>query len=395
MVPITLLWCATWTAMFGDPSTPSDTTVRFAVFNIWELSAAKIDEVDDEGHGANPQLRHAAAIIQRIRPDVLLINEIDFDEAGRNAIHFRDRYLKFAQAGLDPVNYPYVFVAPVNTGVPTGRDLDNDGKTDGPGDAYGFGRYPGQYGMALYSRFPIDADGARTFQKFLWKDMPKNLMPDGTNGKPAFYSATETAIFRLSSKSHWDVPVRIGRTVVHVLAAHPTPPVFDGAEDRNGRRAFDEIRLWADYLTGGEAASYLVDDRGQRGGLPKDAPFVILGDMNADPVLDPARYGQPAIYQLLKHPWVQDPMPQSDGAAAHAKDYPGDKATRTCDFGRIDYGLPCKDLKVAAAGMYWPPPKHDQADLVRNRQASSDHRLVWVDIELGVESAEPQPPPVP
>jgi endonuclease/exonuclease/phosphatase family metal-dependent hydrolase len=358
-------------------------TVRVATFNIWELSGKKLNQVDAEGHGANLQLRKAAEIIQRVRPDVLLINEIDFDaEQRRSAALFAQRYLKVGQNGQEPIDYPHVFFEPVNTGLPTGLDLDNDGAPNGPADAFGYGRYPGQYGMALYSRYPIEADRARTFQKLLWQAMPNNLMPDGQAGKPAWYSPQEAALLRLSSKSHWDVPLRIGETVLHVLASHPTPPVFDGPEDRNGRRAFDEIRLWADYLTGGESAAYLVDDGGGRGGIDPNASFLILGDLNADPVKDRAAYGRPAISQLLQHPRVQDPRPTSTGAAAHPKPYPGDKATRTCDFGRIDYVLPSSDLTVRGSGVFWPPPDHAQRPLVEDPDKSSDHRLVWVDLDI-------------
>jgi hypothetical protein len=38
---------------------------------------------------------------------------------------------------------------------------------------------------------------------------------------------------------------------VHFLVSHSTLPVFDGPEDRNGRRNFDEIRFWADYISPG------------------------------------------------------------------------------------------------------------------------------------------------
>ena len=44
-------------------------------------------------------------------------------------------------------------------------DLDRDGKTDGPGDAFGFGKFPGQYAMALLSRHPLDVERIRTFQQ--------------------------------------------------------------------------------------------------------------------------------------------------------------------------------------------------------------------------------------
>lgn len=60
-------------------------------------------------------------------------------------------------------------------------------------------------------------------------------------------------VLRLSSKSHWDVPIDIplgdGVTQrVHMLLHHPTPPAFDGQEGRNLRRNHDEIRLFADYV---------------------------------------------------------------------------------------------------------------------------------------------------
>jgi len=368
----------------------SNPTVRIATFNVWELSSAKLNHVDEHGRGTNPQLCKAAEIIQRVRPDVLLINEIDFDaERAQNAARFRDRYLEVSQTGQPPTDYPYIFFAPVNTGVPTGYDLDNDGTTTGPADAFGYGRYPGQYGMALYSKYPIDAGAARTFRNFPWKDMPNNLMPDGQHGKPAWYSPDEVAVLRLPSKSHWDVPIRIGDRVLHVLASHPTPPVFDGPEDRNGRRCYDEIRLWADYLTGGERAASLIDDRGRRGGLPGDALFVILGDLNADPVKDRRAYGQPAIMQVLEHPRVQDPQPRSKGGAAHASAYPGDKATITNEFGRIDYVLPSRQLTVRGSGVFWPASGDPLRPLVDKPDPSSDHRLVWVDVTIHPPATQP------
>lgn len=358
--------------------------VRFATFNIWELDSPKLSRVDANGRGTHAQLCKAAEVIQRIRPDVLLINEIDFDAKNRkNATLFQERYLKIPQKGREPIEYPYVFFAPVNTGLPTGLDLDNDGNTNGPADAFGYGRYEGQYGMALYSRFPIDHTGARTFQAFKWKDMPGNLMPDGSRGKPRWYAPSEAAVLRLSSKAHWDVPVRVtaagsgdGATVVHVLASHPTPPTFDGPEDRNGRRNFDEIRLWADYVAGGSRAAYLVDDVGRRGGLAPSARFVIMGDLNADQHKDKRTYGAAAIGQLLESPLVQDPKPRRSGVT----DGTDPAAFKTSGFGRIDYVLPSVNLKVAGSGVFWPAVGDPDRRLIDGPDPSSDHRLVYVDL---------------
>ena len=166
----------------------SPTTLRVAVFNIWELSREKLDRVDDAGRGTDKQLKGAAEILQRVRPNVVLINEIDFDEERTNAQLFIERYLRFSQNGQPSIDYPHVFFEPSNTGMPSGIDLNNNGNTDDPEDAFGFGTYPGQYAMALLSQRPFAIDEARTFRNFLWRDMPNHLMPDGRGGKPEWYS---------------------------------------------------------------------------------------------------------------------------------------------------------------------------------------------------------------
>ncbi len=365
----------------GTPrSQPRDVTVRVACFNIWELGRDKLDQQSAEGSWDHPQLASAAEIIQRVRPDVVLLNEIDFDaEKRENARLFVERYLRVGQGGQEPIDYPHIFFEPSNTGVPAGHDFNNDGKTDSPEDSYGFGNYPGQYAMALLSRLPIDSANARTFQKLLWRDMPGNLMPDGEGERPEWYDSEELAIFRLSSKSHWDVPIQVGATSLHILASHPTPPVFDGDEDRNGRRNFDEIRLWADYLTGGEAASYIVDDAGVSSPLAADAHFVLVGDLNADPWGD-ATYGRTAISQLLEHPRIQDTDPRGDGGAAVDRPYDGPPALRTAPYGRIDYALPSHNLEVKDSGVFWPGPDDPLRHLVDGEAKASDHALVWVDV---------------
>ena len=276
-------------------------TVRFATFNASLNRNAPGQLVADLSTTTNAQAAVVAEIIQRTRPDVVLINEFDFVEGGVAADLFRTNYLERPQNGAEPIEYPYTFVAPSNTGVPSGFDLNNDGTVGGGDDAYGFGLFPGQFGMAVFSRYPIDDGDARTFQTFRWADMPGAMLPDDpTTSAPAdWYSAAELEVFRLSSKSHWDLPIRIGRRTVHFLVSHPTPPVFDGPEDRNGTRNFDEIRFWADYVSGGRRAAYIYDDEGSYGGLPRGARFVIAGDQNSDPVDGDCRLrrhdtGQPA-----------------------------------------------------------------------------------------------------
>jgi len=362
-----------------------DGVVRIATFNC-SLNRpalgglrASLATTDD------PQARAVAEIVQRVRPDILLLQEFDFDAGGESRAAFQRNYLSVSQHGAPPIEFTHTFSAESNTGVPSGFDLDHDGEVGGGGDALGFGEFPGQYGMALFSRFPIDVRHVRTFRKFLWRDMPGAALPEN------WYTPEQLAVLPLSSKSHWDVGVKIGARVLHVLASHPTPPAFDGPEDRNGRRNHDEIRLWSDYLSG---AGYLRDDAGRRGGFGGGS-FIVMGDQNSDPVDGGSR--NDAIRALLAHPRVSSAfVPASEGGPEAAAAQGGANATQhgdprndTADFNdhvagnlRVDYLLPSKDLRVCGGGIYWPAQHDPEARLVwgDSPPPSSDHRLVWLDV---------------
>lgn len=353
-------------------------SLRIATFNAALSRTAPGELVQELRLGGSAQIDAVAEILQRVRPDIVLINEIDHDPEGVAARLFADT-LRTGRGGAEGLDYPHVFAGASNTGVLADVDLDGDGAITRPGDAFGFGAYNGQYGMALLSRLPIEA--ARSFRLLRWADMPGNLIP------PGHFAPQARAALRLSSKSHWDVTVRAASGPLHILASHPTPPVFDGSEDLNGRRNADEIGFWTAYLSG---AGWIVDDEGRRGGA-SDAPFVALGDLNADPVRGESR--KDAIRALLAHPRIQDPAPRSAGAAAA----PGagrreDRALATSDWPerrgpgnlRVDYVLPSRDLTVAGSGVFWPAPGDPLRRLVGEggKVVSSDHRLVWVDLRL-------------
>lgn len=370
--------------------------VRFSTFNASLNRAGPGELVADLATGENPQASAVAEIIQRNRPDVLLVNEFDYVEGGVAADLFRDNYLEVSQGGAAPIDYPFAYVAPSNTGIPSGKDLDNNGTVGGPGDAFGFGFYPGQFGMVVFSRYPIDTAAVRTFQEFLWQDMPGALLPDDpTTPEPAdWYSADELEVLRLSSKSHWDVPIQVDGRTVHFLVSHPTPPVFDGPEDRNGTRNHDEIRFWADYVAPSRGG-YIYDDSGRTGGLRPGAPFVIAGDLNSDPLDGDSIPG--AVQQLLQSPRINDPLPTSQGAVEASAVQGGanvahrsDPRYDTADFAdgapgnlRVDYVLPSRQLRPVGAGVFWPELSDPLSRLTGVFPfPSSDHRLVWVDVRV-------------
>ncbi|WP_225890063.1 esterase-like activity of phytase family protein [Indioceanicola profundi] len=373
-----------------DDVTGTGPEIRVATYNASLNRAAAGELIDDLSAPDDMQARKVAEVIQRTNPDIVLLNEFDYDAEGKAADLFRDNYLEVGQNGQAPVEFPYIYVAPSNTGLPSGMDLDNSGSVGGPNDAQGFGEFEGQYAFAVFSKHPILDSQVRTFQEFLWKDMPGALLPDNpdTAAEGDFYSEEELALLRLSSKNHVDLPVEVDGEVVHILAAHPTPPTFDGPEDRNGRRNHDEIRFWDDYVTSYDGG-YIYDDQGKFGGLEPNARFVILGDYNADPVDGDSVPG--AVQQLLGNPAIDvSHQPDSKGGIVDADDavnrgHLGNPALDTADFGeplgnlRVDYVLPSRDgFQYLDGGVYWPAPGEPGADLLD----ASDHRLVYADLKL-------------
>jgi 3-phytase/alkaline phosphatase D len=401
------------------------TKIRLSQFNASLNRNAEGELISDLSTPENAQSRTVAEIIQRNNPDVLLINEFDYDENDPlKAVRlFQENYLSVSQNGIEPVEYPYVYIAPSNTGIASGFDLNNDGdvvttpgETGYGDDALGFGNFAGQYGMLFLSKYPIDTENIRTFQNFLWKDMPGALLPDDSNTPEPndWYSAEELAVLPLSSKSHWDIPILVnGEQTIHVLVSHPTPPVFDGDEDRNGKRNHDEIRFWTDYITPGQD-DYIYDDNGKTGGLADGAKFVIMGDQNADP--NDGDSFDSAIRQLLENPLINTSVtPDSEGGpdasvrqggvndqhisdpSFDTADFADDPATNSSGNLRTDYVLPSANLEITDASVFWPTEADPLFPLVGNYDPdlpptgfpSSDHRLVRVDVSLDSQPTEP------
>lgn len=316
--------------------------------------------------GDDAQVEAAAAVIAGARPDVILLTGFDYDLDGAALAAFAGRV---AKRGLD---LPHRVALRPNTGWATGLDLDGDGRLGGPGDAQGFGRFAGEGGMAILSRFALGPAG--DYSAFLWKDLPGALI-DGAGLSPEAVAAQ-----RLSTTGHWAVPVALpGGAQLTLLAWHATPPVFDGAEDRNGRRNHDEAAFWLRLLDGD---------------LPYATPappFVLLGDANLDPVDGDGR--PDALMALLADARLQDPGPQSEGGAVAAAqggtnagqkglpardtaDWPDDKGPGNL---RVDYVLPSSDLRVIDAFVWWPEPGTPEAELAAK---ASRHRLVLVEVTM-------------
>jgi hypothetical protein len=370
------------------------TKLRIATFNVSMealnyqhnnasgKASIKGDELAKSLAANHQQIRNIAEIIQRIDPDIILLNEFDRQDDSHQALNlFLQQYLAQPQQEQKGIQYPYFYQGPVNTGVKLDAAMKNDGHpAQLPADAFGFGYFPGHFAMALLSKYPITTDKIRTFQLFKWRDMPAALQPFDPVTKKPWYNNARWQSMRLSSKSHWDIPVIVNDQSIHLLASHPTPPVFDGLEDRNGKRNHDEIRFWHDYISP-DKGDYIYDDKMKYGGLSQDHAFVILGDLNASDLDGDALSA--GISSLLGHANIQDPKPQSIGALQHHKDNANSKYHTAAWGMRADYVLPSRlGWRIEDSGVFWPKKQDDAFRLIKDRQASSDHRLVWVDLDL-------------
>ncbi|WP_245190914.1 endonuclease/exonuclease/phosphatase family protein [Jannaschia formosa] len=284
-------------------------------------------------------------VIAAARADVILLLDVDWDHSARGAEALR---AALAEDGLD---YPHLVARAPNAGRPSGFDLDGNGRLGEARDALGYGRFTGDGGMVLLSRHPLGP--VEDLSDTLWSargPIPTEVLP---------LEAAETV--PLASVAQWIVPLHVGATELTLVTMNASIPIYDGPEDRNGRRNADELAFVAELA--GTAA------------IP-----VVLGRANLDP-----RDGEgqrPALAALLAHPKLRDPAPRGMGGGGEG--HAGDPALDTADLGgpgplRLDYVLPARSLPVAGAGVDWPAAGDPRAEAVA---AASRGRLVWVDLAL-------------
>jgi hypothetical protein len=314
--------------------------------------------------GEDLQIAAIVGVVDHVDPDILLLTDFDFDAGAAGLTAFSSKL---------SAPYPYVFSALPKSGQQTGLDLDGDGFTGDARDAMGYGRFLGDGGMAILSRYPILSDEVVDFTDTLWRDVPGAQMP--MVGGRAFPSDAVHDMLYVSSASHWTVPIDIGDEVITLLALSATAPVFDGPEDFNGLRNRDELRLFEAVLDGA------FDE-------PPSRP-ILIGNVNADP-LD-GQGLRDGIGDVLIRPDLQDPMPRSSGGALAADSmHIGDPELDTADWSsdgpgnlRVSYVLPSTNLTVLDAGVFWPAPSDPTAPLLGDDGlAAGPHRLVWIDIAV-------------
>ncbi|MDN5732334.1 MAG: hypothetical protein L0H14_10980, partial [Yaniella sp.] len=252
----------------------------------------------------------------------------------------------------------------------------------GPGDALGYGDFPGQSSMIIYSKYPIETDKIRDFTSLSWSKMPDNNIPEDVTD-------LERDMLPLASVSHWDVPIEVDGESVHILASSAA----DASEGSNAKeRNQDQVRFWEDYLD--QDTEYITDHRGNRGPLEEGAQFLIAGSLKADPngngPADPT-----AISSLLDSEAVTDPQPARTVASSdvdqgklptdpEATFHTAPDPTSGSNSYRADYVLPSSNMSVLGSGTLETDAENrdNYRGFFGMRSNDSANHLVWTDTAI-------------
>ena len=296
--------------------------------------------------GTDEQIAAIVHVISSVSPDVLVLTDFDYDLDGLALAAFAENFAP-----------PYSFtIAPLpNSGMATGLDMDGNGRLGEARDAQGYGRFAGDGGIAILSRFPILTDQVRDFSEMLWRDLPEAELPE-TDAGP-FPSAKVQDSQRLSSSSHLVVPIEVAAGLrLDLLTFAATPPVFDGPEDLNGLRNRDELRFWTHLLNGHWEGV--------------GTHFLLAGLTNLDPHAGEGFRDEMETFLLDAR--LNDPL----AGIATAK-WP----ERGLPPMRVSYVLPSTAWRVVDAGVVWPDPATPLGQILGpDGAAAGPHRLVWTTV---------------
>jgi len=360
-------------ATTGDGG-PADDLTRVGTYNIEILSSSKLNDPDE------PQVNAAVEVIARVSPDILAIQELQYElEAGETPGAMDEanngRVLADLMRAADETGgYDHTLIVLGNSGFDwPGYDPDVHDPYFGPGGS----TPPGMFNMAVISRYPILVDQVEFIIDFSWTDLPENSLSvlEATTG------VVVPAGFPLFSAGLLVAPIDLGDEILYLVVLQTTPPhVSDIHKHRN-----------LDQLTG---LRLLVDGAlpGYEDALPSDARFVLVGDWNADG--DHGDGFPEAIYQLLEHPSITPFQPTGAGSIGVSPEK--NTTASVCGEGdgldaadpatgmqfQMDYVLPSANLGAPITGGMFYPDFETEPDDWALACAASNHMLLWGDLPL-------------
>lgn len=317
----------------------SANTLKIVHYNIKELDSTKIR---DGLKGKNTQLKAATNIVKSLSPDILSINEMQYDLPNiPNKKYQTEGQNPEFLAKIFGIDFKSTAFYPANTGTnskpkngeyilhPTAEDRAHYA------DLVNFGLFPGQYSMAGIFKYPIKR--IKNYSQLPWKSFNRNLdlskYTDG-NGNPLPKNMS------LFDKNFIDVTLDVDGKNVHVILFHTVPAFgFGNKKTPNFERNKDQIKFLSWYLTA-EKTEYGITPI-------KDKTFIAMGDWNVDPASK--NPGALPLKKLLDQftPFIKE----------RVITYRGQNFKPNGWTAQLDYILFSKDIKIKNAGVYDPPSK--------------------------------------
>ena len=332
--------------LFSGAAASAGTEFTLVHYNIKELDSTKLRQGLQ-----NPQLAQAVAVLKKLKPDLLSINEMQYDLPGVPNASFtstgQNMMALTTLMGWKPLGISF---DPANTGLLARPQADGTYPTDTTdpqfepySDPINYGIFPAEYATAGASRFPIVRK--LVFQDLKWAKFRPDRKVEGfldAFGEPLKRETTE-----LFDKNFTDAVLNIQGKEVHFILFHTVPSFDFGKEgspniERNG----DQLAFLEWYLTG-KTEFEVPADLGIEP-LAQGALFVAVGDWNTDVVRNPSNPGSRVIQRLFKstRPWL---APET-----LAFSYESQPFTVKPYQNQFDYLLMSKQINVVKSGIYAP-----------------------------------------
>ena len=245
-------------------------------YNVKELDSKKIRERDQS-------LKRAIDLLKEIPFDILSLNEIQYDFPGVPYERFKTEGQNLTLIGKwmgSSFKNWFQLFHPGNTGFNARKRGDGTYFPDLKkraarryADPVNFGVFPGQYATGGISRFPVKE--VNYIHKIAWKDaFPKRRLSyyKDAHGNPL---PEDMPLF---DKVFIHAILDVEGQELHLILLHTVPSFnFGNPNSVNIVRNSDQLRFLKSYLEGKK-----LGFENSREGLPLNAPFIVMGDLNID-----------------------------------------------------------------------------------------------------------------
>ncbi len=322
-------------------------TIKVFHYNIKELDSTKIKKARKL---QSAQVKYSSEIIERYSPDIISINEIQYDKEEVPTSDFTTRGKNLKVLGklskLKKMNYSF---HEANTGMNSKPGLDGNyilkptsEERKNFADAVNFGMFPGQYSTGGIFKYPIKSE--KIIKGLKWRDFNPNINLSKYRDANGNKLPRDMELF---DKNFSDITLDVNGKELHVILLHTVPAFgFGNKLTPNFERNHDQLEFLKWYLTGKSKFSFNIKVKPLR----KNTLFIAMGDWNVDP--SSKNPGGKIIKQLGK---LFQYAPGNN-----EKTYVGQSFGKSAYSAQLDYILVSNKIRVLKSGVHYPDPQREE-----------------------------------